>query len=74
MGAEFAGYTIYDHPKDHPEGFVVRRWTVSIAGAWCDAECSVAESLEAARRLVPEGMMPVPRFPKDDPVIVETWF
>ncbi len=74
MPAEMVGYTIYDHPKDYPDNFVVRRWTVSTAGVFWDAKCQLATTLEEARRLVPDGTLGIPRFEEDDPVIVETWF
>lgn len=74
--------TIYAHPDDYPEGFVVRRTLVppppapgiaaepvpSVVGYHC-------ASLEAARRLARElgGSIPLPRLPGDVPCIVETW-
>ena len=67
-------WTIYDHPKDYPEHFVVRRWTVRGRGYENEAhECRLADSLEEARKLVPPDSACVNRFPEDDPVIVESW-
>lgn len=64
-------FTIYDHPRDFPGGFVVREWDVTGAKimpltAW------TAPTLEAARELVPPGLVCMADG-ADDPVIVETW-
>ena len=67
-------YTIYDHPRDYPEGFVVRQWRIASGeGGPTPEEAWTAPSLEAARALVPAGLFCLPRVAEDDPVIVETW-
>jgi hypothetical protein len=70
-------YAIYAQPKDYPTKFVVwihrvilgekRLWTES------DKDCSLADSLEEARRLLPPGLHNLGRAPEDDPVIAEVW-
>ncbi len=64
-------WTIYEHPLDYPEHFVVREWIC------CDPPLAgparLAETLEAARLLVPPHLYRQPRNPDDDPFIVETW-
>ena len=67
-------YAIYANPRDAPGKFVVREWRIMrgvidpvIGKGW------VADTLEAARLLVPAGLFPLPRSPLDDPCIVETW-
>jgi hypothetical protein len=45
-------WTIYDHPKDYPEHFVVRRWKIE-TGQAVAGECKLADTLEEARKLVP---------------------
>lgn len=82
-------WTIYQKPKDYPDGFVVRRSLVG-AGRKCltcesgarhtntvcplmDATAQYAPSLETARALVPRGLARIPRNPEDDSVIVEVW-
>ena len=70
-------YTIYDHPKDHPTKFVLRK---SLAGS-VDGKATVqhtneyvcCDPLEEARRYVPPGLYCMPRQPEDDPVIIESW-
>lgn len=67
-------YTIYDHPKDHPEHFVVRAWIVRRDGNhYASSEARLADTLEEARRVVPADKVMTPRRPDDDPVIIETW-
>lgn len=65
-------YTIYDHPKDFPDGFVVREWEIT-AGATTPGPAVTVETLEEARAVVPGGLFRIDRAPDDDPVIVETW-
>ena len=62
-------WTIYDHPADHPDCFVVRLWhnekpTVTKY---------LAETLEDARNLIPPDKARVPRNLKDRRSIVESW-
>lgn len=70
-------WTIYDHPKDHPEGFIARKW-------WCPADfgdliptsdTETGFTLEEVRRFVKDHGVTkcFPRDPLDDPVIVEGW-
>jgi hypothetical protein len=65
-------YSIYDHPDDYPDGFVVREWLVT-AGDVQAGTASTAASLEEARKLIPAGAERTDRAPSDDPKIVETW-
>lgn len=65
-------FTIYDHPRDHPNSWVVRRWVVRRLACRPD-EMRLAGSLEEARDLLPPGVTRLPRGPDDDPRIVETW-
>ena len=76
----FSVYVIYDHPRDHPEWWVVRPWDV-IGG---DSAPRIAKNglpvaglfreLEAARAYCEQfGLTCLPPQPGDDPVIVETW-
>lgn len=66
-------WVIYDHPKDHPDAFVVRRWHIDQGITMPDKDCLLAESLPEARGLIPYGRFRLPRQEKDDPVIVESW-
>ncbi len=72
---EFPMYTIYDHPADYPEHWVVRAW-------WVDRDylepfpggVALAETLQGARDALPiPNLTRLPPMPGDDPTIVETW-
>ena len=66
-------WTIYERPTDYPVGFVVRRYDIVpgldpiVGPAW------TAGSLEEARKLIPPGLLCMPRAPADQRPIVETW-
>jgi hypothetical protein len=62
-------FVIYEHPLDFPGHFVVRRWL----GGDPTQDFAIADSLEAARAKVPQGMYRMPHCPGEDDVIVETW-
>lgn len=69
------GFTIYERPRDYPDKFVIRKWVV-IPGApnpVHDPDCRLADSLEAARALIPRGMYRLPRDFADDKCIAEVW-
>ncbi len=71
---DLSHWAIYDHPKDYPNNYVVRRWQLGIHGGPVpDQECSLAGSLDEARKLIPVGLVRIPPLPGEDPVIVETW-
>lgn len=70
-------FTIYSHPKDYPQGYVVRRWVVGGGHEPEPREAYATASLEDARSLVPQdrGLVRMPATPgADDPTILETWF
>lgn len=71
-------FVIYHNPSDHPGKYVVRQWLV-IRG---DPEphpvplFTTHDTLENAREATPileMGLVRLPRFDNDDPVIVEVW-
>lgn len=62
-------YTIYDHPKDYPQGFVC----VLYRGTRRVRVCGYAETLEGVRVFVPEGLTNIHRFMDDDQAIAEVW-
>ncbi len=73
-GDELVMYTIYDHPKDFPDKFVVRAHIVASDGKqYASTDCQLADTLEEARTFVPRDKVRTARHPADDPVIVETW-
>jgi len=68
-------WTIYDHPTDHPDFFVARRWVVPRGGPPIPTKDMVTgDTLESLRRLLRDfGLISIGRCATDDPVIVETW-
>jgi hypothetical protein len=69
-------FTIYEHPKDHPEHYVVRRFEVTESGPVPSRDFTLHDTLEQARESVAKRsphLMCFERAPDDDPVIVETW-
>lgn len=70
-------YAIYFNPSDQPGKFVVRRHDIVEEGGQVGSlpapEAVCAETLGEARQHVPPGLVQLPRFNDDDPVIVETW-
>lgn len=67
-------FTIYDHPNDVPNKFVLRRWTVKANSVPVpDAGYQTADTLDGIRALIPPGLHCMPRNPQDDPKVVESW-
>jgi hypothetical protein len=69
-------WVIYDHPRDYPNHFVVRRQWSDRGMVHCDRNCYLTRSLAEARavidRLAP-GLVCFQRSSEDDPFIVESW-
>lgn len=66
-------YTIYDHPKDFPNDFVVRRFDngkPTGAAFTCDTLWQARDLINA---LTGGQSVCLARDETDDPVIVETW-
>lgn len=62
-------FVVYDHPKDYPGHFVVRRWFADRP----TEDFAIADTIEKVRAEVPMGLHRMPRQEKDDAVIVEVW-
>lgn len=73
MSAHLEMFTIYDHPKDYPNHFVVRKWIIHGPEPEPGSVLSLSETLDAARNSIPAGLVCLSRNVEDDPVIVETW-
>lgn len=65
-------WTIYDHPSDAPNHFVLRRFEI-IDGQPLPREASRHATLEEAREQVPLGLIRMVRDERDDPTVVETY-
>lgn len=67
-------WTIYDHPKDHPDCFVARLWFVTSDGPMPTDAIMLNADLEVLRvQLERHGLYCLKRFSDDDPKIVEVW-
>lgn len=68
-------YAIYRNPSDHPGRYVVRAWHVmkDEPRPIPSRECTVADSLAAARAAVPDGLIRIEPLPGDDACLEETW-
>lgn len=62
-------WVIYKHPKDFPNKYVVRHWINENP----TKTMYTANTLEEIRKKIPQGLTLLPRFPQDDPKIVEVW-
>lgn len=80
-------WTIYAHPRDYPQGYVVRRAVIG-GGRECpkcladlphdpcplaDKVAHYARDLLEARSFVPLGLGRILRSRDDDPAVVECW-
>lgn len=66
-------WTIYKNPRDYPNKFVLRACVIGPRGVQPVEGVCVVDTLDEARARVPEGLVRLPRFANDDPVIVEVW-
>jgi hypothetical protein len=62
-------WTIYDRPKDHPDGFIARRFESIMPTG--DTLTGELEELRAI--FINAGLFKLPRSDGDEPQIVETW-
>lgn len=65
-------FTVYDHPGDFPDGFVVRRFRIDPSGP-VGLDAIGTPTIELARACIPDGLNCIPRMDGDDPCIVEVW-
>ncbi|MEJ6847521.1 hypothetical protein V3589_15035 [Sinorhizobium fredii] len=70
-------YVVCKSPPDFPGKFTCRRHTINRGGdggTEISPEVLVAERIEPIRaEMKQRGLYRLPRFPNDDPVIVECW-
>ena len=62
-------FTVYDHPTDFPDHYVVRVFD----GDRPTSLYRVAETLEDVRAFLPDDVCRLERRPEDDPRILEVW-
>lgn len=65
-------YTIYDHPSDFPDAYVVRRWKTTANGS-CEPEKEPFLIDKDLQKIIPKleamGLIFLPPKPWDDPII-----
>lgn len=73
-------FCIYENPADAKPGypFIVRRWEIGAVRrpGFCSVvprEALSASTLDAARALIPEGLVQTGPGPEDDPCVKEVW-
>jgi len=68
-------WTIYDHPRDYPEGFVARMHEIMPGTAsYPTAKTIEADSIATIRRIfLDAGLLRLDRHGRDDKTIVESW-
>jgi hypothetical protein len=71
----FKVYTVYDHPTDYPDYYVVRTWSSVDTKPTPDLELFMQDkSLDVIReKLRSMGLVCIDRDGTDDGVIVESW-
>jgi len=71
---QFTIWTIYDRPKDHPEGFIARRFEVGGGGKTVATADTINGKLDDIRMALERaGLVNIRRQEGDEPQIVESW-
>ncbi|WP_155831239.1 hypothetical protein [Hyphomicrobium sp. 802] len=66
-------WTIYERPTDYPNGFIARLFVHGPGIFGPSLETVKGATLQEVRAGLPKGLFCMPRFPEDDPKIVEVW-
>jgi hypothetical protein len=66
-------WTIYDHPRDYPNSFVMRRHEIGRGHTVASEDAFAGELGELRTMLARIGLVCMTRAESDDPKIVETW-
>lgn len=67
-------WTVYDHPTDFPNDYVARKWELDSTGVHATDEVILHRRLAAVRgQMRVRGLTRLPRFPQDEPKIIEVW-
>lgn len=74
MSAILETWTIYDHPADRPDKFVLRKFEVHQSEVIPTAEAYMADDVEALRSMmIRRGLVKLLRNAEDHPSVMETW-
>lgn len=67
-------WTVYDHPRDYPQGYIARKFVADANGARPTPEVITSPTLALIREsMMRMGRVCLTRDPQDDPNIIETW-
>lgn len=66
-------FTVYDHPRDFPDCFVVRRFDTALGVCAPSPYFRTGATLDEVRNMLPPGLVMMHRQADDDPAIVEIW-
>lgn len=68
-------YTIFKHPKDFPDDYVLKRDAITGEGVKRDPDfCVTSKDVENLRKITRNaGLFRMSRHELDDPCILETW-
>ncbi len=72
-GENLVFWVVTHDTADHGDKYVVRRQVAKADEVLFERSCEVSDTLEEAREKIPSDKCRLPRHPKDDPVIVESW-
>ena len=74
MAEELKIYTVYDHPDDYPDGFVLVMYVIKGDGEKYRTPLLYHDNYEDIKEeMEMRGLMRLDRDPDDDPSIKETW-
>lgn len=66
-------WTIYKHPRDYPNKWVLRGHEVGSGTVKLRPNCIVSDSYDGIVRVLPPGLQLLPRSADDDPALFESW-
>jgi hypothetical protein len=66
-------WTIYDRPKDYPQGFIARRFDVGAGGIVATGTTMIGGLHEMRTWFLRAGLTVIDRQERDEPPIVESW-
>lgn len=66
-------WVVFDHPVDYPDVYVARLMIVAPNMVVPTNLVYTADSLGELREMIPQGYHCMPRFPNDDPSVIEVW-
>jgi hypothetical protein len=71
---KLTSWTVYDRPRDHPVGFIARRFEIS-GNVVTPTQDTLTGELEHLREAFERaGFVKIMRSESDEPQIVESWF